>query len=186
MKKILLLLALSINGLCAQQQPDPTEKYDVATKWPNVHFQVFHIERIPGDRLLIGVKVYTTPNAPLTGTFIGVDVPMPKDASPVSIAAGMYRPNPFSIDSAVMTEEMTKQDYATVKPDPNGPNYVPSQVLATLHPNEGRMMSIEFPAPPLPPPGAPPKQTVSILFPNAVGPIRRIELPPPAAPKPTP
>jgi hypothetical protein len=97
------------------------------------------------------------------------------------IASGLYRPDPFSIEPAIMTDEATKQTYRTVKPRPGGPNYIPGILITTLHPNSSSMMSIQFPAPPLPKPvdGIIPKQTVSILLPNAKGPIVRVVIPPP-------
>ncbi len=179
---LLLALGLPLSGWAQQSSRSPlSNANDVATTWPEVHYQVFHIERIAGDRLVLGVRIYATSSAPLAGTFIGVIVPVPKYATPEMIGSGMYRPRAVSIKSAVLTDDATQHQYQTVAPDPAGPNYFPPEVLATLHPLEARSMAIVFPCPPPPPIESgitPDKQTISLSLPNAKGPIMRMTLPP--------
>jgi hypothetical protein len=183
----LLLIIFGLPFSCLAQQSVPADKYDVATTWPGIHFQISHIERIAGNRLLVIATVYAKPEAPPDGTLIGIAVPIPKNPSPELMAAGVFQPKPFSIESATMMEETTKQTYSTVKPDPAGPDYIAGHILSTIHPHEKRIMAIEFPVPPPPSDGSDPaKQTISILLPNAVGPIKQIILPSPAASAATP
>jgi len=189
MKKLFtfLFILVAIFPCAAQQLTAPLP--DVRTTWPDIHYQVFRIDRISQNRIVIEIKIYATSAAPQEGTFIGVNVPIPKNTDPKMIAAGMYRPDPFSLGSAVLTDDATNQTYQMVLPDPAGPTYYPWQTIATLHPNQARPMDIEFPCPPPPPlgpDGTAPKQTISILLPNAKGPLVHITLPPPATPAPTP
>lgn len=163
----------------AQGPYDPS-KHDVATTWKGVHFQITELKKLPGNRLLVIVCVYGQPGAPFAGTLIGTPVPIPPGTTPEMIATGYYSPKPFTIDSATMKDELTQQVYTTVKPAPAGTRYVPSTLLAVLHPKQSQFMSIQFPyPPPLPsPPGSPPPQpTVSILLPQAIGPIGGLALP---------
>ena len=183
MKSILvLLLCLFVTAPALKAQPSTPEALGKAdTTWPGIQFRLLQIQRIAGNRLLLVIKVYATPQAPPTGTMIGVIPPTPKNADPCLVGGGVYRPRPFSLESATMTDEITKQPYTTLSPSPSGPNYIGGQVLTSLHVNEGALMTIQFPVPPPPAPvdGIIPKQTVSILLPNAVGPIKHITIPPP-------
>jgi len=180
--RLLVCLVALPSSLWAQQPPDILGEVD--TTWPGIHFQIFHVERIVGNRVLIGVKVVATPQAPTLGTQISVQAPIPKDVDPSLVRFGHYGMAPFSLDKAVMTDERTKQAYPVVPSDPAGPHYLPGQMIGTLHPNEAEVMTIQFDVPPPPPDGNGniPKKIVSILLPNAKGPITRIEIPPPAKP----
>jgi hypothetical protein len=189
---LLLTLALSLSILQAQQPAaGPSVLGEVATTWPGIDYQVTAIQRIAGDRLLVVVKLFATPQTPPDGIFIGINVTVPKNTSSLFQMAdtGAYRPLPVSIDGAILTDDTSHQTYATLKPNPSGQQYLSSQVIATLHPGEAQAMTIQFPIPPPPPSnnGVVPKQTVSIQFPKAVGPITRIVIPPapPAAPSTT-
>ena len=176
----LLAFVLAISSVMAQPSK-PDDRFDVATTWPEIHFQVFQIDRIAGHRLVVFVRVYASANAPVGGTFIAATISIPKDATPSMIDSGLYAPKPFSLESAIMTDEATKQTYPTLKPDLAGPSYFPGKIIETLRPKEADMMSIQFPAPPPPPSvdgGPPPTQTISILLPNAKGPITGIIIPP--------
>jgi len=188
MKQILLLpliFALSVSGLWAQQLP-PGILGVVDTTWPGIQYEIFAIQRIAGDRLIVAIKIEATPKAPET-TFLGIEHKMPQNPTPqdrLEIGNGKYRPDPVSIESATMTDENTKQTFNTVQPAPNGPGYPPSSILTNLNRGEVKLMSIQFPIPPPPQPvnGIIPKQTVSILLPNALGPITHVAIPPPTPP----
>jgi hypothetical protein len=184
MKRALLLLlataALS-SGLWAQQPPAKIAQ--VATTWRGVNYGIYRVERIAGDRLLIGVELIPTLGAPPEGVFIAVHgPPPPKVPNPSSglIVVAKRDTGPLSLDTAVLTDDLTKQTYEVVPPDPAGPNYLPSQTYGVLRANEVDQMAIQFPCPPPPPSGQQAKQTVSLLLPNAKGPITGIEIPPPA------
>ncbi len=180
------LFLVSALGLAAQtNEKEPS--YVVATNWPGIHYQVFHLERIAGNRILVALRLHAGGDAPARGTTIGVEVPLPPGTTPEMISTGMYRPRPFSIASSTLTDDATQKTFAAVAPDPAGPHYLPSQLLTTLHPNEAAIMTLEFPSPPPPDPASgirPSQQTVSISLPRAVHPLTRIVLPPPVPPVP--
>lgn len=178
---LVILFLVTALGLPAQtNEKEPT--YSVATTWPGIHYQVFHLERIAGNRILVAIRLHADGDAPARGTTIGIDVPIPPGATQQMIWSGMYRPRPFSIASSTMTVDATQQTFAAVAPDPAGPHYLPSQLLTTLHPNESEIMTLEFPAPPPPDPASginPSHQAVSIMLPRAVRPLTHVILPPP-------
>lgn len=181
MKALVFALLYPLLAVAAlAQTPDPSQ-YDVATSWPSVHYQITVVQRIPGNRLLVAVRLYGKGDAP--PTLIGVQVAIPANATQPEVAAGLFRPKPFSISGATMTEEITKQTYTTLAPAPNSTPYLSPDVLLTLHAGESQVMTIQFPAPPPPDPSSgidPKHQTVSILLPKAVKAVTGIVLPPPA------
>ena len=77
----------------------------------------------------------------------------------------------FSLASAVMTDDQTQQKYAVLPPvAPPGKAYFPGELANGLLPRQGETLTIQFAAPPAPPPvegGKPAKQTVSFLLPRA-------------------
>ena len=156
------------------------------TNWPGIHFQIAYLKRLPQNHLLVGVRLFATDKAPPNGTLIGIPVPIPANANPRDIAAGYYRPSPFTMDSSVMTDELTQQTYPVVPSiAPPGHKYRPAVLLGSLAPGQSDMITLQFKIPPPPPPpepGQPPaKQTLSFLFTNAKGPITGVPLPPPIA-----
>jgi hypothetical protein len=148
----------------------------VATTWPGIEYQIFDIERIAGNRVLIGIKLVANSDAPSV-TSILVRTPVPKGAD-----SSLTGTEPFSLSTAVATNELSKETYATVAPDPAGPGYLPGQMLGALRRFQGFTMSIQFEIPPAKPDesGATPKVSISLLLPNAKGPITKIVIPPPA------
>jgi hypothetical protein len=184
---ILFALVATIFPLWSQQPSN--DRTDVATTWPEVHYRIAQVLRLEGDHVVVVVNLYATAKAPL-GTFIGIPVPIPPNASPEEIQGGMFRPNPFSIQPAVLTDELSKQTFSTLPVAPLGPgtHYLPPTFLGTLHPQQSDIMTIQFSVPPPPPPeggGLPPEQKVSILLPNAMGPVKDLIIPP-KAPGPVP
>jgi len=188
MKQIFLFslaFALSASGLWAQQPtPAPGNWGGVDTTWRGIRFQIYQVQRIPGDRLLVIVTILATPKAAPNGTLIGVMPPGASLAPGNGPVSAENQPRPFSVASAVMTDEATKQTYQAVPPIPGGQNYVPAEIFTTLRPNSSDMVTVQFPIPPPPQPvdGIVPQQKVSILLPNALGPITHIVIPPPTPP----
>lgn len=150
--------------------------------WPGVKYELFRVKRIAGDRLLFGVKIVGTAQAPKGGTVIGIKVPIPADASQEDIQSGRYDPLPFSIAPAKMIEEKSGKEYASLAPLPTGQQYVPSDIRFRLLPGSTEIVTVQFSAPPPPvnAAGEPvkEKQTVSLLLPDAKGPITNIPVPP--------
>lgn len=163
---------------------------DVETEWPGIHFHVFRIIRIPGDRLLVGVRIVATPQAPGQGTLIGIEPKIPPDATPADIQAGRYNPAPFSLESSTMVEEKTSRKFATAQPGPNS-NHISGEILCSLRPSQAETLAIEFPSPPVEydSKGQPVKQFVSIFLTKAKAEIPHIPVPLPltsASPTPKP
>lgn len=177
---VLFVLPATIH---AQQKSDVIGEAE--TNWPGIDYQIFAIERIPPDRLVVGIRVVATAKAPPQGTLLGTPVPIPPNADKFAIQAGIYHPLPLSFASSVMTDELTKQTYPALRPiSPPGRKYIPSAVLSTLRPGGIAILTLQFAVPPPPPPPSPSapgpvKQTLSFLFPNAKGPIVHVPIPPP-------
>jgi len=171
------LLLFSPSPFSAQAAPTGATTNEVAANWPGIRFQIFRLLKLTDERLLVQVKVYATPEANAGGTLIGIPVPIPKNATPVMIASGMYRPNPFSLRPAVMTDEQTKETFHTLPPLTTGPQYVSADVVTTLHRGEGIMLTVQFPMPPPPPGQETGRQTVSILLPGAKESVNGLSLP---------
>lgn len=180
---VLLLLVFGPEVIAQQTPASPPN--DIDTTWLGVHYQVMQLQKIAGDRLLVMLRLYGTPKVPSSGTFIGVQVPVPPGTTPAMIATGIFRPRAFSIASATMTDDQTHQTYATLAPSPSGPRYLPDKVMITLHANESQIMTLQFPLPPPLPPGTSTDNlphTVSLNLPNATAPIKGLILPSPSAP----
>ena len=185
----LLAVATSLalaNGLHAQEQKaSTTKKAEVETKWPGVLFAISRLERIQDNRLLVFVRVVATSKSAPSGTFLGTRPAIPPSASKDDIATGLYNGRPFSLASAVMTDDQTQQKYAVLPPvAPPGKAYFPGELANGLLPGQGQTLTIQFAAPPAPPPvegGKPAKQTVSFLLPSAKGPIANVPVPAPSS-----
>ncbi len=185
----LLAVATSLalaNGLHAQEQKArTTHKAEVETKWPGVLFAISRLERIQDNRLLVFVRVVATSKSAPSGTYLGTRPAIPPSASKDDIATGLYNGRPFSLASAVMTDDQTQQKYAVLPPvAPPGKAYFPGELANGLLPGQGETLTIQFAAPPAPPPvegGKPAKQTVSFLLPSAKGPIANVPVPAPSS-----
>lgn len=161
------------------------EMREVESTWPGIVMQVIEVDRIAGNRLLVGVRLVATPNAPGT-TLIGTPPVVPPNATKEELAIG-FGPSAFSLEGSIMTEERTQEKYPMLPRNLVASGYRSSVIMASLAPREALILTIQFPAPPPPPPddtGKIPKQTVSILLPRAKGPITKIVIPPPTPPAP--
>jgi len=185
-RALAMVSALGFSNLSLFAQSARPSLGEAQTAWPGVVYQITQVQRIAGDRLLIGVRVLATAQAPAKGTLFGIETPIPPTASKEDILAGWFVPKPFSLRGAAMTDDQTKVEYHTLDPSPTGPQYVSSDCLSTLVPGRSELMSIQFaaPPPPLDDQGHPTKekQTISILLPKASAPIGKIPIPPPNAP----
>ncbi len=189
MKYLLLFLAL----LVAYSPSGANGQFKVLGEgpmnWPGIHYQIFWLSRIQPDRLVVGVRMLATPQAPAQ-TLVGYPVPVPHGLTPEQIAAGDYRPLPFSLAPSIMIDDISKQQYPTLPSiSPPGRAYYSNQVVGTLAPGQTLLFTVQFKIPPPPPPpepGQPPvKQTLSFLFTNAKSPIKNIPIPPPIPPAPS-
>jgi hypothetical protein len=182
MKRLFYLLCLAGISMYAWAQTPasaPDNFPEVGSTWPGIQMQILKVVRIPGNRLLVEVRLLATPKAPPV-TMIGYPPVIPPDATKEELETG-FGPSPYSLEVASMTDERTQQRYNALRPNPKGPYYLASVVLASLSPGQGQYMSVQFPVPPPPPPddaGRVPEQTVSILLPKAKGPITRVVIPP--------
>jgi hypothetical protein len=176
-----LLIALLIAGwLPLRAQIQAQNLGEVETTWPGIRYQIFHIERMPQERLLIAVRIVATPQAPPSGTLIGVSVPIPADATKEDLLSGRYSPRPLSLASSEMIDEETKQKYRPLPPVTlAGRSLIPSVTLSSLRPGQAEVLSLQFAVPTVRPSSdsATSKQTVSFVFPNAKGPITKVAVP---------
>lgn len=183
MKQILLVFLVLVSGAAGWAQTPPSVLGEAETEWPGIRFQIFNVVAIPGNRLLIGVRVVASATAPKEGTLIGTKVPVPASATPTDIEQGLYNPVAFSLESAVMIDEKTKKEYKAVAPQP-GENYLSGPLLCSLRPLQAEAMAVQFTAPPIEydEKGRPLKRTVSVILPKAKTPINNVVLPLPAQP----
>jgi hypothetical protein len=157
---------------------------EVESTWPGVRFQLFRIERIPSNRLVVAVRIFATDKAPRSGTFLGFRTPIPTNAKPEDIGMGLYDPKPFSLADSVMTDDQTGRRYPTLPPiAPTGTKYLPGATLKSLMPGEAEMLTVQFavPAEMSSADTDAAERTASFLFVNAKGPIAKVPVPPPAA-----
>jgi hypothetical protein len=181
----LLLTAASLTlaeGVRAQERNVGTKDLgEVETKWPGILFAISGLERIQDNRLLVFVRVTATSKAARSGTFFGTGQMAPAGATPAEIATGIYDRKPFSLASAVMTDDQTQQKYAVLPPvAPPGKKYFPGELANGLVPGQGETLTIQFAAPPSLPAPEGRKQTVSFLLPSAKGPIANVPVPAPS------
>ena len=153
---------------------------ETALNWPCIQCQIYSIQHIAGDRLLVGIRLKATADA-VAGTLIGYPVPIPPGAKDYDLV--YYQPRPFSLASSVMVDDLTHQKYPTLlpAPAPAGVAYFPDSVMEYIRPGQNIILGVQFACPPPPsaPPGQPePKQTVSFLFTNAKDSIKNIPIPP--------
>jgi hypothetical protein len=177
----LFLFALSIFAAGAQSLRDKRISHEVETTWPGVRFQLFRIERIPPNRLVVAVRIFATEKAPRSGTFLGTRTPIPANANREDIGMGLYDPKPFSLAGAVMIDDQSGQRYSVLPSiAPVGQQFLPSATLASLMPGQAEMLTIQFAIPPSLSGEDLQEQTVSFLFPEAKGAIAKVTIPPPA------
>ena len=109
----LLFIASSLilpGSLCAQERRARASNFEADTKWPGILFSISGLERIQDNRLLVSVRVVATAKAARSGTFLGT-MSGQRDSS----GSPSYL-RPFSLDSAVMTDDQTQQKYPALPP----------------------------------------------------------------------
>ena len=180
--KIVLFIASSLvftASLRAEESRDRASNFEVDTKWPGILFSISGLERIQDNRLLISVRVVATPKAPRSGTFLGT-----MSAERDIYGSPSYL-RPFSLDSAVMTDDRTQERYPALPPvAPPGVAYFPGELLNNLFPGQGKTLTVQFAAPPRQPgasEGRSSKQTVTFLLPGAKRPIANVPVPAPSS-----
>ena len=149
MKLFSLLLIASLmltEGLHAQEQKaSRTNKAEVETKWPGVFFAISRLERIQDDRLLVFVRVVATSKSSRSGTFLGAP-PISPNASQADVATNFRNAKPFSLASAVMTDDQTQRKYPVLPPvAPPGKAYFPSELANNLFPGRARRSRSSLP-----------------------------------------
>jgi hypothetical protein len=174
-----------ISGLHAQEYKASTKnRAEVETKWPGVIFTIPRLERIQGNRLLVVVRVIATSKAAASGTFLGTRPVIPPGTTKEELETNRYDGKPFSLASAVMTDEQTMQKYFVLPPvAPPGQRYFPGELSNSLRPGQAETLTMQFAAPPAPlsvEGEESAKQTVSFLLPSAKGPIANISVPAPS------
>jgi hypothetical protein len=179
----LLIGALSVSSLSVHAQGKENRNLgEVDTVWRGIRYEIFGIERMPENRLIVGVRIVATSQAPASGTFIGLKVPISVDASKADTTSERYSARPLSLASSQMIDEETQRRYPALSPTRMaGKSVLPGVTLSTLRPGQAEVLSVQFAVPPQPPSsGGTEKQTVSILLPSAKGPITKVRLPPPS------
>lgn len=158
---------------------------EVPMSWPGVKLQVFDIHRLDETHVLMVIRLKSTATEPLT---IG-DPPKDGGTRPIKPGKeGLYEADelarPFSLASARLVDEGTKQAFTALPTLPSQPYYGPNAMVTTLSPGGWIQMAVYFNAPPPPPPGPDgtvPPQKVTALFPGAAKPMPGLVLPSVAA-----
>ncbi len=180
-KLALWLAVIFVSALhTVAEQPGKKSRFDVETTWPGIYFKLVKIERILDDRLLVVIRIVATPQAPATGTFIGVTPPIPAGTTPEELRSGRYESRPFSLASSIMIDDLTSQKFPTLAPIfPAGKEYAPAEIYASLVPGRAEIVTLQFKVPPaaLNPQGRPEKHTVTLLLTNAKAPLTGIPIP---------
>ena len=115
MKRLSLLLLAAflfqpIDVRAQPRRPGAPNLGEVETKWLGIMFAISRLERIQDNRLLVFVRVATSPSA-RKGTFLGSES---SDSSGASEAENPDR-KPFSLASAIMTDDQTRERYPVLR-----------------------------------------------------------------------
>jgi hypothetical protein len=155
---------------------------EVESTWQGVLMQLIMLKRTSEDRVLVLVRLQATQKA-APSTLIGTRVPIPPGTTKQEIQSGAFVPQPFSFASAIMTDELTKQVFPVVPPNPKALAVAPSAIMTNLTRGEAFVISVEFkvPPPPVDSTGHQAKQIVSISLPNAKAAFTNLYIPPPVA-----
>ena len=156
----LLLIAASLmltNGLHAQEQKaSRTNLAEVETKWPGILFAISRLERIQDNRLLVFVRVIATSKSARSGTFLGAGRRSPPGASEDDVATdfrnrktifprfGGHDRRPNAAEVSLFFRLLRRREKSIFRV--NSPTIV--------FPEQGETLTIQFAAPPAPPPVA--------------------------------
>ena len=163
------------------QKTDSPYLAEVETKWPGIIFSIPRLERIQDNRLLVIVHVIATSKAAASGTFLGTRPVIPHGTAREELESSRYDGKPFSLASAVMTDEQTLKQYFVLPPvAPPGQRYFPGELANGLRRGQAETLTVQFAAPPaqLVKGLKPAKQSVSILLPGAKGAMANVPVPP--------
>ena len=178
---VILFAGIALSGLHAQRHEAGTLG-EVETMWPGIRYQLLKLERIPPDRLLVALRISATREASASGTLIGTKVSVPANISQLEALSARYAPRPLSLASSKMIDEQTGRQYPALPPMASAERkYIPGEILSTLFPGQSEVLTVQFSVPPS---GetASQKQSASLLFPNAKGPIAKVPIPPSLVP----
>ncbi len=188
---ILLSVLLSVSLLAEESR-------EVPTTWPGVKLQVFDIKRLDDSHVLMVIRLKS--DETLTEPVMIGDLPKEtkrrRHVRTSKSAKGMMEddeelPRAFSLASARLVDEATRQEFAALSTLPSKPYFGPNAMMTTLGPGGWIQMAVCFKAPPPLPTGEDgkrPLQKVTVLFPRAVKQLPGLVLPAvagePAAAKP--
>jgi hypothetical protein len=169
---------------CAQESNKPTPVFDTETDWQGIHYQIVRVQRIMDNRLMVEIRILANKETAPRGVFLGtLAPPVPKKTTDADHFSGRFNSKPFSLEGAIMTDELSGTRYSPLSAvAPPGKAYYGNTTLKIFRPGDFQEMSIQFHAPPFPPP--PPKgqkptpQTLSFLLPKSKSPILHVPLPP--------
>ena len=151
--------------------------------WPGVTFEIVQFERLGPDRLLAVIHITAGPTAK-NPTFIGIEPvagwKSDDELTAQEKASGDYDPKPYSLTTATLIEQTTKQQLNALPDVPRNPYRGDNITMTALAPGDWMKVVVQFPAPPPPPKGPDgklPEQKVTILLPQAKSPIKNIPVP---------
>lgn len=185
--KLILALLLSVvcplaETLCAEPEAASTG----ITAIPNLKLRVDSIKRINENHVVFVIKAEVEAGATAAVHLETPGVKPPPNATKQDIASGKYGATAFSLMGAEMFDEDSGKKYPAIVPTQSIPFFGPSSAKIILDPGSSFQMSICFHAPPPYKPdenGAVPDQKVTLLFANAIKPLKGLVLPPDKTPK---
>ena len=125
-----------------------------------------------------------TSKAAASGTFLGTRPVIPPGDEQGGIGDNRYNGRPFSLASAVMTDEQTSKNILSCRLLPRRVKDISRANSPTVCvPDKDETLTMQFAAPPAPLPvegEKSAKQTVSFLLPSAKGPIANVSVPAPS------
>lgn len=154
---------------------------EVATTWPGVKLQVSDIRRLDDTHVLMVIRLKSTGAEPVAIGELPKEPPSrPSKPSTGGLNDAEELPRPFSLESARLVDETTKQEFTALPSLPSQPFFGPNAMVTTLSPGGWIQMAVHFNAPPPLPPGKDgkrPPQKVTALFPRAAKPMPGLVLP---------
>ena len=184
-RELLSIMLVSLGTLNVGAEPAQTSSYgETEATWPGVKFQITQMVRTDATHVLAAVRIIVGPSAP-DNTFIG-DPPKAgfRLQSSNSTLLGMdspeHKPTPFSLATAKLIDETTRQEFKASPNVPMNPYFGGSSMLTTASRNTWSQLGVLFNVPPPQPAGADgkyPPQLATILLPKAKKAIEHVVLP---------